>query len=79
MTVQHEWDTDGMNELLDETLTIWGPTLSAQVRHNHFGLVIYHRPDAPRSTEQGAPYVADIEDARLLRDVLNAATDRGIL
>lgn len=61
-----------------ETLTIYA-TLSAQVRDNQFSLIIYHREDAPRSSEQGTPYVSQIEDARLLRDLLNAATDRGVL
>lgn len=73
-----KWDVDGMNDLLRETLTIYA-TLSAQVRDNQFSLIIYHREGAPRSSEQGTPYVSQIEDARLLRDLLNAATDRGVL
>jgi len=60
------------------SLTIWGMTMSAQMR-GQLGLALYHRDDAPRSTEDGQPYEMPTFDVVLLRDLLNAATDRGDL
>lgn len=61
-----------------ESLTVWGMTMSAQMRGLH-GLALYHRDDAPRSSEDGQPYQMPVFDAILLRDLLNAATERGEL
>ncbi|KQU33531.1 hypothetical protein [Rhodococcus sp. Leaf233] len=71
-------DPDGMNSLYRETLTIWGETCSLQVR-GQAGLVLHHPDDAPRSREDLHPYEIPVADAVLIRDVLNAATDRGEL
>ncbi|WP_068059191.1 hypothetical protein [Nocardia xishanensis] len=73
--------TDSMNEHLHDTLTIYGETISAQIRDYtpETKLVLHVRDDAPRSTENGHPYELPIGDAVLLRDVLNAATERGEL
>lgn len=61
-----------------ESLTVWGQTMSAQVR-GLATVAMHHYDDAPRSTENGQPYLLTTLDAVLLRDVLNAATDRGFL
>jgi hypothetical protein len=70
-----------MNELLHDTLTIWGETISAQIRDYQDGtqLALHVRDDAPRSSEDGQPYQLPTADVVLLRDVLNAATERGFL
>lgn len=76
----------GMNELLDQTLTVWGETMSAQFRDCQTlageaapQLMIHHIAGAPRSSEDGRPYALPAADAILLRDMLNAATARGEL
>jgi hypothetical protein len=61
-----------------ESLTVWGQTCSAQMR-DLAEFVLHHYDNAPRSTEDGQPYILPTLDAVLLRDVLNAATDRGFL
>jgi len=61
-----------------ESLTVWGQTCSAQVR-DLGTIALYHYDNAPRSPEDGSPYLLTTLDAVLLRDVLNAATDRGLL
>ena len=60
-----------------QSLTVWGTTCSAQMRDGQF--MLHHYDDAPRSTEDGQPYALTVLDAVLLRDVLNAATERGFL
>lgn len=60
-----------------ESLTVWGPRISAQVRIATMHL--HHYEDAPRSTEHGHPWVLETLDMVLLRDLLNAATARGEL
>jgi hypothetical protein len=42
-------------------------------------LILHHVDGAPRSPENYHPYVIPAADARILRDLLNAATDRGVL
>jgi hypothetical protein len=69
---------DGFGFHYRESLTVWGETCSAQMR-GLAELVIHHYESAPRSTEDGHPYILPTLDAVLLRDVLNAATDRGFL
>lgn len=61
-----------------ESLTVWGDTCSMQVR-GKAGIVLHHMHGAPRSGEDLHPYVIPVADAVLIRDVLNAATDRGDL
>lgn len=67
-------------------LTMWGLFGSAQVREvsNLDGdsqpqLVLYVKPDAERSAEDGHPYVIGAYDMRRVRDLLNIATARGML
>lgn len=73
--------SEPMNELLHDTLTVWGDSISAQIRDYtpETALALHIREDAPRSAEDGAPYLLPLADAVLLRDVLNAATERGQL
>lgn len=59
------------------SLTIWGKTCSAQMRDGQ--LAVHHYDDAPRSTEDGEPYLLPVFDAVLLRDLLVAATERSYL
>ena len=61
-----------------ESLTVWGTTMSAQVR-GLGRIALHHYDGALRSTEDGHPYMLTTLDAVLLRDVLNAATERGFL
>lgn len=61
-----------------ESLTVWGTTCSIQAR-GASGIVLHHMDGAPRSSEDGQPYEIPAADAVLIRDVLNAATDRGFL
>ena len=75
-----------MNAILDQTLTNYGQHIVAQVRDtvtlsggNDTTVIIHHPNGAPRSAEDGHPHYTRAGDARLLRDVLNAATDRGLL
>lgn len=65
------------NVHLKQSLTVWGATVSAQMREGV--LAVHHYDDAPRSTEDGKPFLLPVADAVLLRDVLNAATERGFL
>lgn len=70
-----------------QSLTIWGEHISAQIRSyaalkgnaRVASLVLAHVLRAPRSREDGRPYVIGADDARKLRDLLNAATARGEL
>ncbi|MGW5519042.1 hypothetical protein [Nocardia africana] len=73
--------SESMNEYLRDTLTVWGETISAQFRNYQDGakLVLAVHEDAPQSPEDGQPYELPAADAVLLRDVLNAATERGQL
>ncbi|WP_280389894.1 hypothetical protein [Nocardia wallacei] len=73
--------SEPMNEYLHDTLTVWGEAISAQVRDTTPAttLALHVRDDARRSSEDGHPYILPIGDAVLLRDVLNAATERGEL
>jgi hypothetical protein len=75
-----ETDTPAENPNIHyrESLTIWGPNISVQVR-GLATVAFYHLDNAPRSTEDGQPYLLTTLDAVLLRDLLNAATDRGFL
>lgn len=59
------------------SLTVWGSAMSAQMRVGQ--LALHHYDDAPRSTEDGQPYLLPVKDAVLLRDLLIAATERGDL
>jgi hypothetical protein len=61
-----------MNDLLRDTLTVWGDAFSAQIRDYtpETNLVLHIGDDA---------YELSTADAVLLRDVLNAATERGYL
>lgn len=61
-----------------DSLTVWGETCSVQVR-DLATVAINHYEDAPRSTEDSEPYLLPTLDAVLLRDLLNAATDRRFL
>ena len=56
-------------------LTVWGDTISAQIRDEH--LVLHVREDAPRSTEDGHPVLVSPSDARKLRALLVEAEHRG--
>ena len=71
------YDIKNDNVHYRQSLTVWGETFSAQMRDGQF--LVHHYDDAPRSTENYEPYVLPVRDAVLLRDVLNAATDRGFL
>jgi hypothetical protein len=55
-----------------ESLTVWGQTCSAQMR-GLAELAIHYYDD------EGQPRVLPTLDAVLLRDLLNAATERGFL
>jgi hypothetical protein len=66
------------NENYRESMTIWAVRISAQVR-NHDEIVLFHYPGAPRSTEDGKPWILTTLDSVLLRDLLNTATARGYL
>lgn len=86
MTITETDRSGGMNELLAQTLTVWGDTMSAQLRDTQTvdgqpapTLVMHHYEGAPRSSEDGKPFVLSAIDAVLLRDLLNAATERGEL
>ena len=54
-----------------ESLTTWGETFSAQIRPG--GMALYMRPEAPRSTEDGQPYLIEWADIAKLRALLDAA------
>jgi hypothetical protein len=55
-------------------LTVWGETFSAQIRPG--GMALYMRPEAPRSTEDGQPYLLEWPDVAKLRALLNEAEER---
>lgn len=67
-----------LNAHMRESLTAWGETISMQMRHPH-ALYLHHMAGAPRASEDGQPWLIPVADARILRDLLNAATDRGQL
>lgn len=85
--------SDGMNDLMDQTLTMWGVHLSAQIRQVatlvtvdplrmgplETTLVIHHLEGAPRSPEEGHPWVIGYSDVERLRDLLWCAEQRGQL
>ncbi len=56
-------------------LTIWGETISAQIREGTMALHV--RDDAPRSTEDGHPVIMPQEDVAKLRALLVEAETRG--
>lgn len=60
-----------------QSLTVWGETYSAQMRDEAFA--VHHYDGAPQSVEDGQPFMLPVPDAVLLRDLLNAATERGFL
>lgn len=69
------------NPLTDEErqgLTIWGETISAQIRDESDGrkLALYIRDDAPRSPENGHPAIVSPSDVLKLRALLNEAETR---
>jgi hypothetical protein len=57
-----------------QSLTVWGETFSAQIRPG--GMALYIRPEAPRSTEEGRPFLLEHADVAKLRELLNEAGDR---
>lgn len=85
--------SDGMNCLMDQTLTMYGANMSAQVREvgtlasvdplrigpNQTTMAIYHYEDAPRSPEVGSPWTIGQSDMERLRDLLWCAEQRGLL
>jgi hypothetical protein len=58
-----------------ESLTTWGETFSAQIRPG--GMALYMRPETPRSTEDGQPYLLEWHDVDRLRELLDEAARRG--
>lgn len=66
------------NAHMRESLTAWGETISLQIRYPG-SLYLHHMDGAPRACEDGQPWLIPRTDARLLRDLLNAATERGEL
>jgi hypothetical protein len=79
--VEQPRPNEPMNELLHDTLTAWGETISAQIRDctPEAKLVLAVHDNAPRSSEDGHPYLLPVADVVLLRNLLNAATERGEL
>lgn len=67
----------GMNKNSEQSLTVWGQDISAQVRLEG-QLALYFGASAVRSTEDGQPWLIKPEDAALLRELLNAATRREV-
>lgn len=68
---------DDPNVHYRQSLTIWGGGFSAQMRDGT--LAMHHYDGAPRSSEIGEPWLLDLKTTVLLRDMLNAATERGFL
>jgi hypothetical protein len=54
-----------------QSLTVWGEMFSAQIRPG--GIALYLRPEAPRSTEEGRPFLLGDVDMAKLRELLNEA------
>ncbi len=90
--------SDGMNQYMDQHLTMWGCAISAQVRRHGIldqealardqitvsgltetVLALHIKADTQRSPEHGQPYLLGSRDMENLRDLLNFATDRGML
>lgn len=57
-----------------EGLTIWGETISAQIRDGEMALCV--REDAPRSTEDGRPVIVSAGDVLKLSELLSEARGR---
>lgn len=55
-------------------LTVWGETFSAQIRPG--GMALYMRPEAPRSSEEGQPYLIEWPDVAKLHALLDEAKTR---
>lgn len=55
-------------------LTMWGETISAQVRPG--GLALHIRDNAPRSTEDGRPAIVSLGDVNKLAELIEAARER---
>ena len=66
--------TDPITPQERESLTVWGETFSAQIRPG--GMALYMRPEAPRSTEDGKPFLIEWHDVAKLRELLNEAAAR---
>jgi hypothetical protein len=71
-------EPDDPNVHYRESLTVWGPCCSAQVR-NLGQVYLHHYETAVRSSEDGEPWILSTLDAILLRDLLNAATARDFM
>lgn len=84
LTIYHDWGGAQIRiqaTPADDTLDL-GTALAAGRRVElveYAVLAIAHRDDAPRSPEDGNPWILDTEAARALRDLLNIATARGFL
>ncbi|QBI97211.1 hypothetical protein SEA_TRIPL3T_59 [Mycobacterium phage Tripl3t] len=77
---------DQFNAFIEEHLTVFGDHISAQFRDTVTldgepdpTLILHHPDGAPKSSENGRPYILHAADARLLRDLLIAAAKRGLL
>lgn len=57
-----------------DSMTIWAETSSAQIRPGWMAL--YMRPEAPRSTENGQPYLIERADLAKLHALLDEAHTR---
>jgi hypothetical protein len=67
-------DADALTPEERESMTVWGETFSAQIRPG--GMALYMRPEAPRSTENGRPYLLEWQDVAKLQELLNEASRR---
>jgi hypothetical protein len=76
MSTDAHVDTKRDQEML-QGLTIHTESVGMQVRDGEVAL--YVRPEAPRSSEDGAPVLMSAAAARRVRDLLNVATARGCL
>jgi hypothetical protein len=67
-----------VNEIITDqerqSLTVWGETFSAQIRPG--GMALYMQPTAPRSNEDGKPYLMEHADVAKLRALLDEAATR---
>lgn len=86
--------SDGMNDLMEQTLSAWGVHFAAQIReygtlvpdtlnvdpdHTEVVLALHIKDDTPRSPESGHPYLLSLGDIERLRDLFYAGECRGVI